>query len=185
VEAVQTWLAAAGIESGPVFRSVPCGGRLQPRPLRGADVALIVKRRAAQAGLDPAEFSGHSLRAGFVTSAAETGASILKIQEVSRHLLDRGATGRHRLLRSDLALAAANAAQASEAGRVMAKDKDGPPIAGYPERNFENDLPPFDPNPERKWDEGGQKWMRQFIDDLKARIEQEQARRIRERDRGS
>jgi hypothetical protein len=34
--------------------------------------------------LDPAEFSGHSLRAGFATSAAETGASVLKIQEVSR-----------------------------------------------------------------------------------------------------
>jgi integrase len=47
-------------------------------------VALIVKARARQAGLDPAEFSGHSLRAGFATSA-ETGASILKIQEVSRH----------------------------------------------------------------------------------------------------
>jgi integrase len=43
------------------------------------------KARAAQAGLDPAEFSGHSLRAGFITSSAETGASILKIQEVSRH----------------------------------------------------------------------------------------------------
>jgi hypothetical protein len=37
------------------------------------------------AGLDTAEFSGHSLRAWFVTSAAETGASILKIQETSRH----------------------------------------------------------------------------------------------------
>ena len=35
--------------------------------------------------VDPAEISAHSLRAGFVTSAAETGASILKIQEVSRH----------------------------------------------------------------------------------------------------
>jgi site-specific recombinase XerD len=53
--------------------------------LRGADVAAVVKRHALAAGLDPREFSGHSLRAGFVTSAAETGASILKIQETSRH----------------------------------------------------------------------------------------------------
>jgi hypothetical protein len=44
-----------------------------------------VKTYAQKAGLDPAEFSGHSLRAGFVTSAAETGATIFKIAEVSRH----------------------------------------------------------------------------------------------------
>jgi len=44
-----------------------------------------VKRCAKHAGLDPIELSGHSLRAGFVTSAAESGASILKIMEVSRH----------------------------------------------------------------------------------------------------
>jgi hypothetical protein len=48
-------------------------------------VAKIVKQYALAAGLDPAELSGHSLRAGFVTSAAETGASILKIQETRRH----------------------------------------------------------------------------------------------------
>ena len=53
--------------------------------LRGADVAVIVKRIARAAGLDPAEFSGHSLRSGMITSAAEAGASVFKIQEVSRH----------------------------------------------------------------------------------------------------
>jgi hypothetical protein len=52
--------------------------------LRGADVAAIVKQYAEKAGLDPQEFSGHSLCGGFVTSAAESGASILKIQETSR-----------------------------------------------------------------------------------------------------
>jgi hypothetical protein len=44
-----------------------------------------VKQYAERAGLDPQEFSGHSLRVGFVTSAAASGASILKIQETSRH----------------------------------------------------------------------------------------------------
>jgi integrase len=48
-------------------------------------VARTVKRYAEAAGLDPAEFPGHSLRAGFATSAAETGASILKIMETTRH----------------------------------------------------------------------------------------------------
>ena len=61
------------------------GGTVKPQGLRGIDVARAVKRYAAMAGLDPTEFGGHSLRAGFVTSAAGTGASILTIQEVSRH----------------------------------------------------------------------------------------------------
>jgi integrase len=85
VEAVQAWLQAAGITDGILFRAVRRGGGVKAGPLRGYAVALIVKRYAERAGLDPKEFSGHSLRAGFVTSAAETGASILKIQEVSRH----------------------------------------------------------------------------------------------------
>jgi len=61
------------------------GGHVRAWGLRGHDVALIVKRYAEAAGLDPLEFSGHSLRAGFATSAAETGASILKIMETTRH----------------------------------------------------------------------------------------------------
>jgi hypothetical protein len=45
----------------------------------------VIKRRIAAIGLDPATYSGHSLRSGFLTSAAETGASIWKLSEVSRH----------------------------------------------------------------------------------------------------
>jgi site-specific recombinase XerD len=85
VAAVQTWLQAAGIEAGYLFRAVHRGGHVRSRGLSGHAVAEIVKQHALAAGLDPAEFSGHSLRAGFVTSAAETGASVLKIQETSRH----------------------------------------------------------------------------------------------------
>jgi site-specific recombinase XerD len=48
-------------------------------------VALIVKSHAARVRLDPAQFSGHSLRAGFLTSAAKRGASIFKMMDVSRH----------------------------------------------------------------------------------------------------
>jgi integrase len=85
VEAVQTWLAAAEINDGPVFRPVLKGGRLQPVALKDHAVAAVVKRYAELAGLDPALFAGHSLRAGFLTSAAEAGASIRKMTEVSRH----------------------------------------------------------------------------------------------------
>ena len=55
------------------------------RQLTPKSVAMIVKRYAEQAGFDPAQFAGHSLRAGFLTSAAENGASLFKMMDVSRH----------------------------------------------------------------------------------------------------
>jgi integrase len=85
VDAVQTWLAVAEINDGPVFRPVRKGGRPQPVALKDHTVAAVVKRYAGLAGLDPALFAGHSLRAGFLTTAAEAGASIWKMTEVSRH----------------------------------------------------------------------------------------------------
>jgi integrase len=86
VEALQTWLAAAEIQSGPVFRAVTRGGRvLSSDPLADDSAARIVKRYAERVGLDPAAYAGHSLRSGFLTSAAEAGASVWKLAEVSRH----------------------------------------------------------------------------------------------------
>jgi hypothetical protein len=83
VEAVQSWLARAEISSGFVFRSVLKGGKPCPS-LSAQCVALIVKRYAERAGLDPRGFSGHSLRAGFCTST-EHGANVWKMMDVSRH----------------------------------------------------------------------------------------------------
>jgi site-specific recombinase XerD len=56
-----------------------------PDRLTAQSVALIVKVHAERAGLDPRSFSGHSLRAGFLTSAARRGASIFKMMDQSRH----------------------------------------------------------------------------------------------------
>jgi site-specific recombinase XerD len=84
VEAVQTWLARAEISTGLVFRSVLKGGHLGG-PLPPQRVSHRVKHYAKLAGLDPRMFSGHSLRAGFCTSAAEHGASVWKMMDVSRH----------------------------------------------------------------------------------------------------
>jgi site-specific recombinase XerD len=53
--------------------------------LNDKSVADIVKAYARRVGLDAADFSGHSLRAGFLTSAARRGASIFKMRDVSRH----------------------------------------------------------------------------------------------------
>jgi integrase len=60
VKAVRAWLEASQITTGPLFRPIGKGGR-------------------------PSLFAGHSLRSGFLTSAAGRGASIFKMMDVSRH----------------------------------------------------------------------------------------------------
>jgi site-specific recombinase XerD len=59
--------------------------RVPTRRLTARSVADIVKARARRAGLDPKQFAGHSLRSGFLTSAAARGASIFKMADQSRH----------------------------------------------------------------------------------------------------
>lgn len=86
VQHLDAWLERAGIDGGPLFRRLSqCGTRVLPARMSDRSVAEIVKARARAAGLDPAQFSGHSLRAGFLTAAAQAGASIWKMQEQSRH----------------------------------------------------------------------------------------------------
>lgn len=79
------WLAAAGHKDGPLFRKLTPADRLTPAAMSDRSIARVVQKHAAAAGYDPGEFAGHSLRAGFLTEAKATGASIFKIQEVSRH----------------------------------------------------------------------------------------------------
>ena len=85
VKALQAWLLAADIATGPLFRAVAKGGRVGTARLSDRSVAEIVKRCAGMVGLDPAAYAGHSLRAGFLTSAAARGASVFKMMDVSRH----------------------------------------------------------------------------------------------------
>ena len=85
VAALTAWLAAAGITRGPLFRRVNKAGRVMPTRLTAQSVALIIKARARRIGLNPKPFSGHSLRAGFLVSAARRGASVFKMMDVSRH----------------------------------------------------------------------------------------------------
>lgn len=83
--ALAAWKAAAGITTGYLFRGIDRGGRVSPEPLTTRTVANVVKERAEAAGLDPSQFSGHSLRAGFLTSAAAHGAGLFAMLAVSRH----------------------------------------------------------------------------------------------------
>lgn len=73
VAALEAWLRAAGIQEGPVFRPVNKHSQIGTKSLSGAGVAIVVKRWAKALGHDPAEFAGHSLRAGLATSAAIAG----------------------------------------------------------------------------------------------------------------
>lgn len=83
VAAVEAWLAAAGIASGNVFRSITRHGAVNGS-LSGRAVADIVKAAASKAGVS-GDFSGHSLRSGFVTSAAERGVRAESIADHTRH----------------------------------------------------------------------------------------------------
>jgi site-specific recombinase XerD len=85
VKALVAWLEAAGIAEGPLFRPIAKGGRVRSTRLSDKAVASVVKAYAKRLGLDAADFSGHSLRSGFLTSAARRGASVFKMRDVSRH----------------------------------------------------------------------------------------------------
>jgi hypothetical protein len=61
---VRDWLDMSLLSAGPLFRPINRFGKILPRRLTDQSVALIVKRWALEAGLDPALFAGHSLRSG-------------------------------------------------------------------------------------------------------------------------
>jgi len=87
VRALDAWLSAARIEDGPLFRSVDRHGRVSGR-LSGEAVSLIIRGRLSVAGFDPTGYSGHSLRAGFATSATRAGVSTFKIRQQTGHASD-------------------------------------------------------------------------------------------------
>nr|WP_256476214.1 site-specific integrase [Siccirubricoccus soli] len=85
VALLEDWMARAMVEDGPLFRRLDRLGMPTMDPMSDRAVARVVKARVEAAGYDPADFAGHSLRAGFLTAAARAGASIFKMREVSRH----------------------------------------------------------------------------------------------------
>ena len=85
VKATKEWLEHAGIRNGAIFRRLSHLEGVLDERLSGNAVASIVKLRASQIGLDPTKYSGHSLRAGFITSAARLGVSVWKIKAQSGH----------------------------------------------------------------------------------------------------
>lgn len=88
VKALRAWIDSASIISGPIFRSIDRHGVISASSLSGQAVSLMIKERMSGASLDPTGFSGHSLRSGFVTSAAKAGISSWKIRQQTGHASD-------------------------------------------------------------------------------------------------
>jgi integrase len=85
VTALRRWIGDAGLEQGPLFRRILLHDRVGAARLSPQGIARVVQRAAQRAGLDPREFAGHSLRAGFATEAAAQGASERAIMAQTGH----------------------------------------------------------------------------------------------------
>lgn len=93
VRALRAWLDAAGITEGPIFRAVDRYGHVSKTRLSDRSVARIVQRAASAAGLDPSRYGGHSLRSGFMTTAAEKGRPLEAIMRQTGHKTESVARG--------------------------------------------------------------------------------------------
>ena len=85
VISLQKWLNISKIKSGPVFRRFIKGSKLSEKRLTDQTVALLIKKYLELAGINSRNFSGHSLRSGFATSAAESGAEERSIMAMTGH----------------------------------------------------------------------------------------------------
>jgi site-specific recombinase XerD len=85
VRSLQRWLDRGQISTGPVFRRMFRGDRVGDQRLGSGSVATILKSAAAAAGLEPASVAGHSLRRGFVTTAARAGVPEWRIMRSTGH----------------------------------------------------------------------------------------------------
>ncbi len=83
--ALEAWLQAARIGDGPIFRGIDKHGNVSADAMNGRTVARIIKTACERIELDPKVFGGHSLRAGFITSAIAEGAGEHETMNQSRH----------------------------------------------------------------------------------------------------
>jgi len=85
VTTVRRWLNVSKIKEGPLFRRFSKGSKLSENRLTDQTVALIIKEYLNLAGINSSNYSGHSLRSGFATSAAEAGAEERSIMQMTGH----------------------------------------------------------------------------------------------------
>jgi len=85
VKILTRWLNLSKITQGAIFRRFTKGSKLTKSRLTDQTVALLIKEYLNKAGIDSSNYSGHSLRSGFATSAAESGAEERSIMEMTGH----------------------------------------------------------------------------------------------------
>jgi site-specific recombinase XerD len=85
VVSIQKWIEISKINSGAIFRRFTKGSNLSEKRLTDQTVALLIKEYLGLAGIDNKNYSGHSLRSGFATSAAEAGAEERTIMAMTGH----------------------------------------------------------------------------------------------------
>ena len=85
VVSLKEWIRISKISSGPLFRRFIKGSKLSNNRLTDQTVALLIKKYLEKAGIDSKNYSGHSLRSGFATSAAESGAEERSIMAMTGH----------------------------------------------------------------------------------------------------
>ena len=82
---LKKWLEISEIKSGPIFRRFSKGSILTEKRLTDQSVVLLIKKYLKLAGIDNNNFSGHSLRSGFATVAADSGADERSIMAMTGH----------------------------------------------------------------------------------------------------
>ena len=85
VVSMHKWIEISKINSGPIFRRFTKGSKLSDNRLSDQTVALLIKNYLKLAGIESRHYSGHSLRSGFATSAAESGAEERTIMAMTGH----------------------------------------------------------------------------------------------------
>ena len=85
VLSLKKWIDISKIDSGPLFRRFSKGSKLTDNRLTDQTIALLIKKYLKLAGIESKNYSGHSLRSGFATSAAESGAEERSIMAMTGH----------------------------------------------------------------------------------------------------
>jgi site-specific recombinase XerD len=85
VISLKKWIEISRINSGPLFKRFLKGSKLSENRLTDQTVALLIKEYLRLAGIDDKNYSGHSLRSGFATSAAESGVEERSIMAMTGH----------------------------------------------------------------------------------------------------
>ena len=85
VTTLERWLKISKINKGPIFRRFSKGSNLSKNRLTDQSVAIIIKNYLNKAGIDSKNYSGHSLRSGFATTAAESGVEERSIMAMTGH----------------------------------------------------------------------------------------------------